>query len=103
MVGAEEDLAVEVELEAGDEVVVTNELVEDVVAGPVPAPNPDNVVEAALNKFVTKLNMGDAGGLSGRTLGLGLYYWPQGQNLALPELKGADLDALAGRSGSALD
>ena len=74
MVGAEEDLAVEVELEAGDEVAVTNELVEDVVAGPVPAPNPDNVVEAALNKVVTKLNMGDAGSSSGRTLGLGLYY-----------------------------
>ena len=52
MVGAEEDLPVEVELEAGDEVMVTHELVEDVVARPVATPNPDNVVKASLNMTV---------------------------------------------------
>jgi hypothetical protein len=42
-------LTVDVELHAGDEVSVANELVEDDVVGPVALPYPNHVVETSLN------------------------------------------------------
>jgi hypothetical protein len=42
-------LTVDVELHAGDEVSVANELVEDDVVGPVALPYPDHVVKTSLN------------------------------------------------------
>ncbi len=42
-------MTVDVELHAGDEVSVANELVEDDVVGPVALPYPNHVVETSLN------------------------------------------------------
>ena len=49
-------MTVDVELHAGDEVSVANELVEDDVVGPVALPYPNHVVETSLN--LKKISLG---------------------------------------------